>query len=70
MKDVLRIREKLFFDIAIVGAGIAGLSAGIKLKQSDPNLEICILEKALNVGDHVLSGCVFNPRALYELFPN
>ena len=70
MKDVLRIREKLFFDIAIVGAGIAGLSAGIKLKQLDPNLEICILEKALNVGDHVLSGCVFNPRALYELFPN
>ena len=70
MKNIAKVREKLVFDIAIVGAGVAGLSAGIKLKQLDPNLEICILEKSSSIGGHVLSGCQFNPRALYELLPN
>ena len=70
MKSVARIREKVFFDIAIIGAGIGGLSTAIRLKQLDPKLEVCLLEKSLYVGDHVISGCVFNPRALYELLPN
>lgn len=70
MKNIAKIREKLVFDVAIVGAGVAGLSAGIKLKQLDPNLEICILEKSSTIGGQVLSGCQFNPRALYELIPN
>lgn len=70
MKKLVKLREKLIFDVAIVGAGVAGLSAGIKLKQLEPNLEICILEKSSNIGGHVLSGCQFNTRALYELLPN
>lgn len=70
MNQISKVREKLFFDISIIGAGLAGLSTGIRLKQLDPKLEICILEKSFSVGDHVLSGCVFNPRALYELLPN
>lgn len=70
MKQIAKIREKLFFDVAVVGAGVAGLSAAIRLKQLDPKLEICVLEKALSIGDHVTSGCLFNPRALNELLPH
>ena len=69
MGSLSRISEKVLFDVAIVGAGIAGLSAAIKLKQLDPGLEVCVLEKASTIGGHVLSGCAFNPRALYELLP-
>lgn len=69
MSSLSRISEKVIFDVAIVGAGVAGLSAAIKLKQLDPGLEVCVLEKSSIIGGHILSGALFNPRALYELLP-
>lgn len=57
-------------DVVIVGAGPAGLSASIKLKQLDPNLSVVILEKASQIGGHSVSGAVLEPTALNELIPN
>ena len=56
-------------DVAIVGAGPAGLSAAIRLKQLNPDYEVFVIEKGSEVGAHVLSGNVFEPRALDELLP-
>ena len=49
-------RESLSVDVVIAGAGPAGLSAAIRLKQLDPNLEVVVLEKGSEVGAHILSG--------------
>jgi len=63
-------REVMEYDVVIVGAGPSGLSTAIKLKQLDSNLNICILEKGAEVGSHILSGNVFETKALDELLPN
>ena len=63
-------REAMDYDVVIVGGGPAGLSTSIKLKQLDPKLNVCLLEKSSEIGAHILSGNVFETRALDELFPN
>ncbi len=64
------VREELSYDVVIVGAGPAGLSTAIKLKQLNIELSVCILEKSSEVGAHILSGNVFETKALDELIPN
>ncbi|MBA4779911.1 MAG: electron transfer flavoprotein-ubiquinone oxidoreductase [Sphingomonadales bacterium RIFCSPHIGHO2_01_FULL_65_20] len=67
-------RESMPFDVVIVGAGPAGLAAAIRLKQlaaeADAEIEVCVIEKGSEVGAHILSGAVFDPRALDELIPD
>lgn len=62
------------FDVVIVGAGPAGLSAACRLKQkaaeAGSEISVCVVEKGSEVGAHILSGAVFEPRALNELFPD
>ena len=63
-------RESMEFDVVIVGAGPAGLSAACRLRQLNPELSVVVVEKGSEVGAHILSGAVFEPKALNELFPN
>ena len=63
-------RESMEFDVIIVGAGPAGLSAAIRLAQLNSQLSICVLEKSAEIGGQILSGAVLEPRALNELIPD
>ena len=63
-------RESMPVDVVIVGAGPAGLAAAIRLKQLNDALEVVVLEKGSEVGAHILSGAVIDPRALDELLPD
>ncbi len=62
--------EEMQFDVIIVGGGPSGLACAIHLKQLNPDLAVCVLEKGSEIGAHILSGAVIETRALDELLPD
>ncbi len=69
MAETLPERESMEFDVVIVGAGPAGLSAAIRLKQINPELSVVVLEKGAEAGAHILSGAVVDPIGIDRLLP-
>lgn len=70
LKGNILERESMPYDVVIVGAGPAGLSAACKLKQVNPEISVCVVEKGSEVGAHIVSGAILEASALNELLPN
>lgn len=69
MNDVIE-RESMPYDVVIVGAGPSGLATACRIRQLNPEISVCVVEKGSEVGAHILSGAVLEPTALNELFPD